>query len=164
MMNEKLQNAINTQIQKEFNSAYLYLAMSAYSESKNLRGFASWLKVQYDEETEHAMKLLNYLGERNAQVSLKTIEAPAHEFGTPIEIFEVVLKHEQVITASINKLYETALEEKDYAAQIFLQWYINEQVEEEATASAVLERLKVIGDKGSAILYIDKELGKRAVR
>ncbi len=164
MMNEKLQNAINNQIQKEFNSAYLYLAMSAYCESKNLRGFASWLKVQYNEETEHAMKLLNYLGERSAKVSLKSLEAPAGDFGTPIEIFEAVLKHEQLITASINKLYETALEEKDYAAQIFLQWYINEQVEEEANAQAVLERLKVIGDKGSAILYIDKELGKRAAQ
>lgn len=164
MMNEKLQNAINNQIQKEFNSAYLYLAMSAYSESKNLRGFASWLKVQYNEETEHAMKLLNYLGERGAKVALKSIEAPASDFGTPVKIFEAVLKHEEQITASINKLYEAALEEKDYAAQIFLQWYINEQVEEEATASAILERLKVIGDKGSAILYIDKELGKRAAQ
>ncbi len=162
MMKEKLQNAINTQIKKEFNSAYLYLAMSAYCESKNLHGFASWLKVQYNEETEHAMKLLNYLGERGAKVSLKSLDAPANDFGTPVEIFEAVLTHEVMITESINKLYETALEEKDYAAQIFLQWYINEQVEEEANAGAVLERLKVIGDKGSSILYIDKELGKRA--
>jgi ferritin len=161
MINEKLQNAFNSQIQKEFHSAYLYLAMSAYAHSKNLHGFAQWLKVQYNEETEHAMKLLNYLGERGAQVTLKKIDAPANDFGTPLNLFEAVLKHEETITESINKLYETALEEKDYAAQIFLQWYINEQVEEEASASAVLERLKVIGDKGSSILYIDKELGKR---
>lgn len=153
---------MNTQIKKEFSSAYLYLAMSAYCESKNLRGFASWLKVQYNEEVEHAMKLIGYLGERSAKVVLKSLDAPANDFGTPIEIFEAVLKHEIMITESVNKLYETALEEKDYAAQVFLQWYINEQVEEEANASAVLERLKVIGDKGSAILYIDKELGKRA--
>jgi len=164
MISKKIQTALNDQIQKEFHSAYLYLAMSTYSESKNLKGFAGWLKVQYNEETGHATKLVNYLLERGGKVALKSIDAPPADFGSPVEVFEAVLKHEEFITASINKLYETALEEKDYPTQIFLQWYINEQVEEEASASAILERLKVIGDKGSSILYIDKELGKRAAQ
>ncbi|MDU2064199.1 MAG: ferritin [Sporomusaceae bacterium] len=162
MINEKVQNAFNKQIQKEFYSAYLYLAMSAYSEEKNLKGFAHWLKVQYEEERAHALKLMDYLSERGGKVLLEALEAPEHDFGSPVETFEAVVKHEQSITESINKLYEVALKEKDYAAQIFLQWYITEQVEEEASATAVLERLKTVGDKGSAILYIDKELGKRA--
>ena len=161
MVSDKVQNAFNKQIQKEFYSAYLYLAMSTYSESKNLPGFAKWLKVQYNEEITHAMKLMDYLNERGGKVVLESIDAPGHDFGSPVEVFEEVVKHEQSITESINKLYETSLKEKDYAAQIFLQWYITEQVEEEASAEAVLEKLKLIGDKGSSILYIDKELGKR---
>lgn len=161
MINKTMQTALNNQIQEELYSSYLYLSMSAYCESKNLKGFAHWLKVQYQEETAHAMKLLDYVQERGGQVQLRAIDAPPVEFGTPVELFEKVLAHEQHITAAINKLYEQALTEKDFAAQIFLQWFINEQVEEEANASDVLERARMIGDKSSGILYLDKELGKR---
>jgi ferritin len=163
MISQKLQDAMNSQIQAELYSAYLYLSMSAYCESKNLGGFAHWMKMQYQEETSHAMKFMDYLQERGGTVALKAIEAPPTEFGTPLEVFEQTLAHEIHVTNLINKLYEAALEEKDYAAQIFLQWFINEQVEEEASATAVLERLKIIGDKSTgAILYLDKELRKRA--
>jgi len=162
MISTKLQDAINNQIQAEMDSAYLYLAMSVYSEGKNLRGFAHWLKGQYQEETGHAFKMLNYLVERGGTVKLQAISAPADEYGTPIELFGKVLAHEIQITASINKLYELAIKEKDYAAQIFLQWFIQEQVEEEGAAAAVLERLKMIGTSNGSLLYIDKELGKRA--
>lgn len=162
MISNKLQDAINNQIQAEMDSAYIYLAMSVYSESKNLRGFAHWLKTQYNEEMEHAFKLLNYLTERGGIVKLQAIPAPAAEFGTPVEVFEKVLAHEIHVTSLITKLYELAVEEKDYAAQIFLQWFIEEQVEEEGNASAILERLKMIGNSNGSLLYIDKELGKRA--
>lgn len=160
-MNKKMQTAINDQIQKEFYSAYLYLAMSAYSQDANLCGFAKWLKVQYGEEMAHGMKLLNHLLERGGKVELGKIEAPPSDFGSPKAMFEAVLKHEQFVTASINKLYETALAEKDYPAQVLLHWYITEQVEEESNATAILESLKMVGDKGAPLMYIDKELGKR---
>ena len=162
MINNKLQDAINNQIQAEMDSAYIYLAMSVYSEAKNLRGFASWLKLQYQEETTHAFKLLNYLVERGGTVKLQAIAAPATDFGSPVEVFEKVLAHEIHVTSLINKLYELAIAEKDYAAQIFLQWFIAEQVEEEGNASAILERLKMVGTSNGSLLYIDKELGKRA--
>jgi len=161
MMNKKMADAINAQIQAELYSAYLYLSMSADCESKNLKGFASWLKIQYQEETSHAMKLMAYLQERGGSVELRTIDAPPTTFKSHMEIFEQVLAHEKHVTALINTLYEQAIDTKDFAAQIFLQWFINEQVEEEANASSILERIKMLGDKGSAILYLDKELGKR---
>lgn len=162
MINNKLQDAINNQIQAEMDSAYIYLAMSLDSEGKNLRGFAHWLKAQYQEEMEHAFKLVNYLVERGGTVKLQTITAPAVEFGSPVEVFEKVLAHEIHITSLIHKLYEVAIAEKDYAAQIFLQWFIEEQVEEEGNAEAILARLKMIGNSNGSLLYIDKELGKRA--
>lgn len=162
MINQKLQDAINSQIQAEFYSAYLYLSMSAYCESQNFAGFAHWLKLQYQEETEHALKLIGYLQERGGTVELKKIDAPPAEFGSPLQVFEQTLAHEQHVTSLIHQLYEAAVAEKDYAAQIFLQWFITEQVEEEASATAVVERLRIIGDKSpGSVLYIDKELGKR---
>ena len=162
MIGKKLEAAINDQIQAEMDSAYIYLAMSVYSESQNLRGFAHWLKTQYNEEMEHAFKLLNYLVERDGTVKLQAIAAPDTQFGSPVELFEKVLAHEVHITSLINKLYEVAGAEKDYATQIFLQWFIEEQVEEEGNANAVLARLKMIGNSNGSLLYIDKELGKRA--
>lgn len=161
MITNKLQEAINDQIQAELYSAYLYLAMSTYCESQNLKGFAHWLKAQYNEETSHAEKLMEHLLDRGSRVVLKTLEAPPAEFGTPVEIFEKVLAHEQHVTARIHNLYELAVAEKDYAAQILLQWFITEQVEEEATASSILDKLKMIPEKSGALFYMDKELGKR---
>lgn len=161
MINQKVEQAINNQIQIELYSSYLYLAMSVYSEGQNLKGFANWLKKQHLEEQGHAMKLVDYLLERGGTVKLQALEAPPVEFGNPVSVFEQVLKHEQHVTASIDKLYEIAIAEKDYASQIFLQWFISEQVEEEASATEILEKLKLIGDKNSGIFYFDKELAQR---
>lgn len=163
MLGKKLQDLMNNQIQAEFYSAQLYLAMSVYSESENFKGFANWLKVQYDEETSHGMKFIHYIHERGGEVALKAIEAPPAKFGSMLKLFEEVLAHEKKVTAMINKLYEVALAEKDYASQIFLQWFVNEQVEEEANATEIVAQLKMVGDKSvGGLFYIDKALGKRS--
>lgn len=129
--------------------------------SQNLKGFSNWLRVQYQEETEHALKLLDYLLERGGEVELQAIEAPPTEFGKPVEVFEKVLAHEEHVTSLINKLYEVAVEEKDVAAQIYLQWFVTEQVEEEASAGDILAQLRMIGDKTGGIFFLDKELAAR---
>lgn len=161
MISAKLQKAINNQIQAEMYSANLYLSMSGYCMSQNLKGFSNWLRVQYQEETAHALKLLDYLLERGGEVELQAIEAPPAEFGKPVEVFEKVLAHEEHVTSLINKLYEVAAEEKDVAAQIFLQWFVTEQVEEEASAGDILAQLRMIGDKTGGIFFLDKELAAR---
>ena len=161
MINNKMERAFNDQIQKEFYSSYLYLAMSVYADSQNMKGIAHWLKVQHAEEKEHAEKLVSYLLERGGKVAFQALPAPAAEYGSLIEMFEAVKEHEEYITKSINELYEAAGAEKDYAAQIFLQWFITEQVEEEASVNEVLDKMKLIGDKSSGIFYFDKALGKR---
>ena len=162
MLEKKLQALMNDQIQAEFYSAQLYLSMSVYSAAENFKGFANWLKVQYEEETSHGMKFIHYIHERGGEVELKTIDAPPAKFGSMLNLFEEVLAHEKKVTALINKLYETALAEKDYASQIFLQWFINEQVEEEANATEIVAQLKMVGDKSpGGLFYVDKALGKR---
>lgn len=161
MISEKLQKAINNHIQAEMYSANTYLAMSGYCMTQNLKGFANWLRVQYQEETEHALKLWDYLLERGGEPEIQAIEAPPTEYGKPVEVFEKVLAHEEHVTGLINKLYEVAVEEKDLATQIFLQWFITEQVEEEAAASDILAQLRMVGDKPGGIFFVDKELGAR---
>ena len=161
MMNKKMLDAINEQIKFEMYSANLYLAMSAYIESKGFKGMAEWLRVQYEEETLHVLKLYDYVKSRGGKVAIKAIDAPPCEFGTPNETFAEVLKHEQLVTSGIHKLYQVAIEENDFAAQIFLQWFINEQIEEEESASDVLNKLQLVGDKTAGLLYLDKELGAR---
>ena len=161
MISAKLQKAVNNQIQAEMYSANLYLAMSGYCTSKGLKGFANWLRVQYQEETMHALKFVDYILARGGELELKAIDAVPVDFGTPVEVFEKILAHEEHVTSLINKLHEVAVDEKDVAAQIFLQWFVTEQVEEEATASEVLEQLKMVGDKSSGLFYLDKELATR---
>lgn len=161
MLNEKMAKALNIQLNKEIYSAYLYLAMSAYSSYKGLSGFARWFKVQYGEEKEHAGKIYKYLVEQGAQVELDAIEKPPKEFGSPLEMFEKTLGHEQFITRSIRELLELAVAEKDYATSIFLQWFVEEQVEEEANDNAIIAKLKLAGEDGAGLLVIDSELGKR---
>jgi ferritin len=156
-----MQDAINEQIKNEIYSAYLYLSMSAHFEGRNLNGFAKWLRVQANEELGHAMKFYDYLFERGGQVVLKAIEQPPSEWKSNLEVFEQVLEHEQKVTAMINKLYEQALKENDYPSQILLQWFINEQVEEEKNATQIIENLKLIDAHGTAVLMLDHELGKR---
>jgi len=161
MLGKKLENKYNEQIKHELYSAYLYLSMAAQFEAENLPGFASWMKKQATEEQEHAMKFFGYVNERGGRVVLEAIEKPESEFGAPVEVFAAVLEHEQKVTALINGLYEAALEEKDYASQSFLTWFIDEQVEEEASAGEILETLKMIGDKGHALIMVDRHLAAR---
>jgi ferritin len=156
-----MQDAINDQINAEFGSAYLYLAMSAYSESINLKGFANWFKKQSEEENEHAFKLYDYLIERGGKVVLAAMPKPATNFGSIQKAFEQTLKHEKLITSKIHKLYELAVKEKDYATQAHLQWFITEQVEEEATAEDILNQIKMVDAKPGSLFYIDRHIGKR---
>lgn len=161
MINESMQKAINEQINKELFSSYLYLSMSAYFETRNLAGFAHWLKLQAEEELEHGMKFFEHLNERGGKVELKAIAAVPTEWKDNLEVFRQVQEHEAAVTASINSLYELALKEKDYASQVMLQWFINEQVEEEKNAADIVQRLEMIAAHGNAILMFDHELGKR---
>lgn len=163
MINKKVEKAINQQIKHEFDSAYLYLSMSAHFESNNLTGFAHWMRLQYEEETSHAVRLFDYLNSRGGKVLLQALAAPPTKFGTPTKVMEQVLKHEQKVTGLINKLYALAIAENDYPTQVELQWFITEQVEEENSASDVVEKLKMVGEKGTALLMVDKYLGKRGM-
>lgn len=160
-MTEKTQNAINMQIKEELYSSYLYLAMSAYAQAKNLSGVANWFYVQAKEEIDHAMGFYNYLLERGGEVELQEIAKPPKKFESVTSLFEEGLKHEQHITGTINALYVLATEEKDYAFQSFLKWYIEEQVEEEANATEIIEKIKLVGDSGPVLYMLDKELSGR---
>lgn len=161
MLGKAVEDAMNEQIKNEFFSAYQYLSMAAYCESENLSGFAQWMRTQAQEETEHAMKIYNFILDRNGRVVLQGIEGPVVEFGSPLEVFEQALEHEQSVTAMINDLYALSLRENDYASQTFLQWFVTEQVEEEKNAGDVLDTLKMIGDKSEALFLLDRELGQR---
>jgi ferritin len=161
MISKAMQEAINDQINKELYSSYLYLSMAAYFEDKNLPGFGQWMHVQDGEERGHAMKLYGHLIDRGGRVMLKAIAAPETEWKSSLEAFKVVQEHEAKVTASINALYELALKEKDYPAQVLLQWFITEQVEEEKNATEIVKQLELIDAKGTAVLMIDHRLGKR---
>jgi len=161
MISKAMQDAINEQIKNEFYSAYLYLSMSAHFEQQNLGGFATWLRVQFQEEQGHALKFIDHLYERGGTVNLLAIPQPPSQFGTHLEIFQQVLEHEKKVTGLIHKLYELALKENDYASQVMLQWFITEQVEEEKNASDIIADLNLIETRGTAVLMLDKELGKR---
>ncbi|MDK2886680.1 MAG: ferritin [Thermosipho sp. (in: thermotogales)] len=161
MLNEKMINALNKQVNEEFYSAYLYLSMSAYFENLGLKGFSNWLSIQAQEERDHAMKIFRYLLSHGANVKLYEIKEPPSEFGTPVEAFNEVLKHEQHITKCINELVDLAEELKDRPTYNFLQWYVDEQVEEEENAREILNMLELIGDQKQALFMIDRELAKR---
>ena len=158
MLNKKVEKVINEQIVKEYYSAYLYLSMAAYFEDKNLSGFANWMKVQFEEEQFHAMKFFNYVVERGGRVTLEAFENPKVKWNSIIEVFEDTLKHEELVTESINNLMKVAIEENDYASVSFLNWYVDEQVEEEANVSNILGTLKLINGEGNGLLMLDKEL------
>lgn len=161
MITKPMQDAINDQIHKELYSSYLYLSMAAYFEAQNLPGFAHWMRVQEAEERGHAMKFFDFLNERGGRVTLKAIDAPKSEWKSALEVAEEVAAHEAKVTASIYALYETALKEKDYPAQVMLQWFITEQVEEEKNAAEIVSSLKLIEAHGTAILMLDHRLAKR---
>ena len=161
MLSKKMQDAINEQINKELYSAYLYLSMGAWAEAQNLPGFAHWMHEQFEEETAHALKFFDYVVDRGGRVTLKAIDAPEAEFMSPLAMFEKVLAHEQLVTGLIHNLYALAVKESDYPSQVLLQWYINEQVEEEKHAAYIVGTLKAIGEKGQALVMMDRELAKR---
>ncbi len=160
-MKQNIQAAIHDQIQAEFASAYLYLALSARMDNLNLKGFAHWLRMQWQEETMHALKFFDFLLQRGGTVALKAIPEPDTAVETPLEAFETVLEHEQYITGRIHKLYALAVKEHDYPLQTLLHWFIDEQTEEEEAARAIIDDLRLIGDAGSSLFLLDRELGQR---
>lgn len=162
MISTTMQAAINQQIAHEFYSSYLYLAMSAYFETLSLPGFARWMRLQSDEEREHAMKFYDYLNDRGGAVELGALAQPPGEFQSPLDVFQQALEHERKVTSLIHQLNALALKEDDYATQAQLQWFITEQVEEEKNASQVIEQLKMTGGQPSALFVLDRELGARA--
>lgn len=161
MLKETIQKAINNQINAEMYSSYLYLSMEAYFQSINLDGFAAWMRAQVQEELMHAMKFYNFVHERSGQVTLEAIAKPDAAWTSPLAAFEAILKHEQHVTSLINDLVDLAISEKDHATNIFLQWFVTEQVEEEASVGAVVEKLRMIQDNPSGLFMMDAELGKR---
>jgi len=160
-LNKKIQDALNDQIREELYSSYLYLSMASYCQSINLPGFAHWMRTQSKEEMEHALKFYGYIEDRGGRVLLQGIGQPPAEFGGPADIFAQTLAHEQHITGRIEMLYGMALDQKDYASTSFLQWFINEQVEEERNATDILNLLKMIGDKGQGLVMLDRQLAGR---
>lgn len=161
MISPHVQERLNAHVNAEQTSAQIYLAMSAHCSRLAFRGMASWLRVQAAEENAHMMKFFDFMLDRGGIVDLGSLPAPGNDFGGPLEVFSRVLEHEQAVTRRIHELYELAREERDYALEVFLHWFITEQVEEEASVSEIVDRLRAVGDKGGAIWYLDKELGKR---
>ena len=161
MLSEKMQDAINRQLVAETYSAYLYWSMAAYFESVNLAGFAQWMKAQAQEELVHAAKFFNFVAERGGRVLLAAIEAPSTEWDSPLAVFEHAYQHEQKVTGLINDLVDLAVEERDHATKSFLDWFVDEQVEEEASADGVVQKLKLMGDAPGGLFMLDRELGQR---
>lgn len=162
MITKNMEKALNDQVNAELFSSYLYLSMAAYFETKNLSGMANWMNIQAKEEWAHGLKIFNFINERGGTVILKEIEAPKLEWADVIEVFSDVLEHEQKVTALINNLVEVAIAEKDHATRSFLQWFVDEQVEEEATVSDLLEQLKLIEGNGAGLFMLDRELKQRS--
>ena len=161
MIGKKMQEALNEQINAELYSAYLYLSMAAYFESANLPGFANWMRVQTQEEQFHAMKFYDYIIERGGRVILRQIDAPPSDWDSPFASFKATLEHEQKVTGLVNELVYLARDEKDNASEVFLQWFVKEQVEEEDNVGKVLGQLKLIKDSLEALFMMDKEMGQR---
>lgn len=160
-MNKKVSEALVSQINKEFFSAYLYLAMEQYLEDDSMPGMANWMHQQFLEEQFHAQKMMKYLNSRGEKVELELIEKPKTEWASIAEIFDDVLEHEKTITASINNIQVVAVEEKDFATMSFLQWFIDEQIEEEDNAETIIKQVSLIGDNGYGLLMLDKEMAQR---
>ncbi len=162
-LSTKMVDTINKQINEEFYSAYLYLSMASYLESQKYKGAAKWMEVQYQEEIGHAMKFYAYVNGRGEHVVLKEIKEPQKEWKSLLDVFDGAYKHEQYITKLINGIADLAMEEKDHATLALLQWFINEQVEEEANTSEIADKLKLIGNTKNGLYMIDRELGQRGM-
>ncbi|MEI6765009.1 MAG: ferritin [Bacteroidota bacterium] len=161
MLSKKMEDALNTQINAEFYSSYLYLSMAAYLNEANLVGFAHWMEIQAQEEAAHAMMFYIYMKDRGAKITLGAIDKPDSSWKSPLDVMAAVLKHELKVTGLINNLVDLALKERDHATNNHLQWFVKEQVEEEANATAILQQLKLIGGKGEGLLMLDRELKAR---
>ena len=161
MLSDGMQKALNGQVNAELYSSYLYLSMNAYFKSINLDGFANWMYAQAQEELMHAMKFYDFINQRGGRTLLAAIEAPPDQWDSPLAVFEDTLKHEKKVTGLINGLVDIAMEERDHATQIFLQWFVTEQVEEEESVGNVLEQLKLLGDAKQGLFMMDRELATR---
>ncbi|UCC97129.1 MAG: ferritin [Phycisphaerales bacterium] len=161
MISKKMEKALNGQVNAELYSAYLYLSMESYFKSLNLNGFANWMRVQTQEEIMHAMKIYDFIDERGSRITLKAIEGPPTQWDSPRAVFEAAYAHEQKVTGLINGLVDLAIKEKDHATNTFLQWFVNEQVEEEASADAIVQQLKMMEDAPGGLFMLDRELAQR---
>ena len=161
MLGKKVEEALNAQMNREFYSSYLYLSMSGHFESNNLKGFAHWLRIQGNEELGHAMKFYDYMVQRGARPALRQIDAPTSKWKTHAAVFEDAYKHEQKVTKYISELADLARTEVDHATEVFLQWFVTEQVEEEMNASEIESKMKLAGDAPGALFVIDSQLGNR---
>jgi len=161
MSSKKMVDALNKQINEELFSSYLYLSMAAYFEAKNLKGFSNWMMVQQKEEMDHAMKFYNYINSVGGKVKLHALAEPPSEWNSPLHAFEETLKHEQHITKCINYLVDLAEQEKDRATFNVLQWYVDEQIEEEENDNDIINKLKLVGENGNGMFMLDKELAQR---
>lgn len=162
MISQHIAQQLNQQFNNESYSAYFYLSMSAHSDFIGLKGFASWFMAKYHEETTHAMKIYKYILDQGAAVRLLAVAQPPSDFASPLAMLEETLRHEQSVTRRINELVDMAVSEKDHATHIFLQWFVTEQIEEEATVSEVINKVKLIGDRGDGLFMIDNQLGQKA--
>ncbi len=164
MLSDSVEGAINRQINHELSSAYVYLSMSAYFERVNFPGFGHWARVQSQEEIVHAMKLFDYLNDRGGMVRLQAVAEPPADFASILEVFEKALEQEKQVTKLIHQLYELVADERDHATQVALEWFIQEQVEEEKSASTIVEQVRLVGDNGTGLLILDREFGTRQVQ
>ena len=164
MISNKMQKSINDQINFEYSSSYLYLAMAGYFETINLKGFANWMRVQAQEELVHSMKFYNFLVDRRGKIELGAIAKPGVEWKSPLDAFEAALGHEEKVTARINNLADLAITEKDHATHSFLKWFVDEQVEEESQVNEILSKMKLGKDSIQAIMMIDHEMAQRKVK
>ena len=162
-LSTRLREAINSHLNAELYAAYLYLSMAAYCENISMPGFAHWMRLQHQEELSHAMKLFDFLNARESRVVLQAIDQPPTEFKSPSDVAEKTLEHERAVTSKIHRLYELTVEESDYPAQVLLQWFISEQVEEEKVIADVVEHLRLVGEDGTGLLMIDGRLGERTM-
>lgn len=161
MISNKMTAAINEQIKNELYSAYLYLSMAAWAADNDFEGIANWFRVQQQEETFHAMKFYDYIIAQGGRVKLLQINEPPHDFHSLVNVFEETLAHEQKVTGMIHALMDQAIDEKDHATRIFLQWYVTEQIEEEASATQILKRIRLAGNNPSPLFMLDQQLGQR---
>lgn len=161
MLTKKVEAAMNDQLQKELQSAYVYLGMSAYCEGESLPGFAAWLRRQFDEEQQHAFRFYSFIVDRGSRVELKQLDAPPTTYGGPLDVFETALEHERSVTKSINELYALVAKEQDFASQAWLDWFATEQVEEEKTVGQIVDDLRRVGATGDGLFFLDKDLANR---